>query len=222
MGVKALPAQERPRERLFRLGAGALTDRELLAVLVGSGVPGKDALALGEELARQGWAALSRRSATELTQWQGIGRARAAVLVAALEVGRRVRQEPAWERPIHSGADVEALLGDEMAALSQEQFRVILLNTKLSVLGVEVAFIGGLSSVEVHPREVFRRAVQAGAAGVVAVHNHPSGDPSPSREDRLLTDRLQEAGDVLGIPLWDHVVLGRGRYTSFREQGLLK
>jgi DNA repair protein RadC len=219
--LKGMPAGEQPRERLFRLGAGALTDAEILAILMGSGIRGKSVLEVGRELAAGGWTSLAQKPVEGLLQFPGVGPARAAVLAAALEVGRRVRRAGALERSIRSSDDVADLLGDEMAALAQEQFRVVLLNTKLHVLTVETVFIGGLDAVTVHPREVFRRAVQAGAAGIVAVHNHPSGDPTPSREDRLLTRRLQEAGDILGVPLWDHVVLGRGGHVSFRDMGFL-
>jgi DNA repair protein RadC len=137
-----------------------------------------------------------------------------------LEAGRRVRIGPEDLATVHSGEDVARLLED-MALLPQEQFRVLMLNARHRVLRVETPFVGGQSSVEVHPREVFRRAVEAGAAGIVAVHNHPSGDPTPSMEDRRLTHRLEDAGQVLGIPLLDHVIIGQGRYVSFRESGFM-
>lgn len=219
--VKSWPVGERPRERLLRLGPMALTDAELLGVLLGSGIPGKSAVEVGRDLTGSGWQALSRLSPEELCHRPGVGLARAAVILAAFETGRRVRQSGREERAIRSSHDVAELLEDDMAMLGQEQFRVILLNTKHHVTAMETVFIGGLSSVEVHPREVFRRAVKSSAAGVIAVHNHPSGDPTPSREDRLLTRRLASAGDVLGIPLLDHVVLGKGRHVSFREAGLM-
>jgi DNA repair protein RadC len=222
MALKGLRASEQPRERLFRLGPAALSDAELLAVLLGSGIAGKSVLELAEDLARGGWTALAEKSAQSLLQHPGIGPARAAVLVAALEAGRRVRQAGVLARAIRSSEDVADLVADEMALLRQEQFRVILLNSRLGIMAVETVFMGGLASVEVHPREVFRRAVQAGAAGLVAVHNHPSGDPTPSREDQLLTRRLAEAGELLGVPLWDHVVVGRDRHASFRDMGLLR
>ncbi|MCL8206720.1 MAG: DNA repair protein RadC [Actinomycetia bacterium] len=220
--VKTWPEGERPRERLLRLGAQVLTDGELMAVLLGSGVRGRSAVDVGRELTARGWAHVASLSPEELCRQTGVGPARAAVLLAALEMGRRVRRSGVDRQAIRSSDDVVAWVGDEMAGLTQEQFRVMLLNTRHQVLGVEVAFVGGLSSVEVHPREVFRRAVRAGAAAVVAIHNHPSGDPTPSREDRLLTRRLTEAGAVLGIPLLDHVVIGRAGHVSFREAGWLR
>jgi len=221
VGVKDWPCEERPRERLAQLGPGALSDGELLAVLLGGGTRSKTAVDLGRELVADGWDKLAERSVRELESVGGVGPARAAVLVAALEVGRRVRRAAVVRRAIRSGDDVAQLLGDEMMALTQEQFRVILVNAKQQVVAVETPFVGGLTSVEVHPREVFRAAVRVSAAGVILVHNHPTGDPVPSRDDRLLTKRLAHAGDVLGIPVLDHVVLGRGRHVSFRELGFL-
>lgn len=219
--VKDWPESERPRERLFRLGPQALTDGELVAVLLGSGVRGRSAVDLGRDLIASGWTVLAQMPPQELCRKPGVGQARAAILVAALEVGRRVRQRGTWARAIRSSDDVADLVADEMAVLGQEQFRVMLLNTKHQVVALETTFVGGLNSVEVHPREVFRRAVQAGAAGIVVIHNHPSGDPAPSREDRWLTRRLAQAGEVLGIPLLDHVIIGRQGHVSFRETGLL-
>lgn len=217
--VKDWPVGERPRERLFRYGAGALTDAELLALLVGSG-PRQSALDVGRNLAQIGWQGLFQLKPEELCQRPGIGPARAAQLLAALEAGRRLRIGPSELQTVHSGEDVARLLED-MALLPQEQFRVLLVNSRHRVLRVETPFVGGQTSVEVHPREVYRRAVESGAAGIVAAHNHPSGDPTPSTEDRRLTKRLEQAGQVLGIPLLDHVVIGQGRYVSFRESGLM-
>lgn len=221
VGVKDWPSEERPRERLFQLGAGSLSDGELVAVLLGGGRSGKSAVDLGRELVAPGWEQLADRGAAELMAVEGVGPARAAVLVAAFEVGRRLRRSGAIRRAIRSGDDVANLVGDEMARLPQEQFRVVLVDARQQVMAVETPFIGGLTSVEVHPREVFRAAVRVSAAGVMLVHNHPTGDPTPSRDDRLLTKRLAQAGDVLGIPVLDHVVIGRGRHVSFRELGFL-
>ncbi len=221
VGVKDWPAPERPRERLALLGPGALSDGELLAVLLGTGTGAKNVVELGRELVADGWESLAGRSVRELTQVRGVGPARAAMLVAALEVGRRVRRAGVARRALRSGDDIADLVGDEMARLPQEQFRVVLVNAKQHVVAVETPFVGGLTSVEVHPRELFRAAVRVSAAGVILVHNHPTGDPNPSREDRLLTKRLAQAGETLGIPVLDHVVIGHGRHISFRELGFL-
>jgi len=218
--VKEWPVGERPRERLLRHGARALTDAELLALLVGSGPRGQSALDVGRSLAQIGWQGLAQMGPEELCRRPGIGPARAAQVLAALEAGRRFRVGPSWLTTVHSGDDVARLLED-MALLGQEEFRVLLLNSRHRVLRVDTLFVGGQTSVEVHPREVYRRAVESGAAGIVAAHNHPSGDPTPSVEDRRLTKRLQQAGQVLGIPLLDHVIIGQGQYVSFRESGFM-
>jgi DNA repair protein RadC len=218
--VKTWPEAERPRERLLRLGPGVLSDAEILAILVGSGPRGQSAVDVGRRLAQVGWAQLAAMRPEELCRHPGVGPARAAQLMAALEAGRRFRLAARELTAVRTSDDVAAMVED-MALLGQEEFRVLLLNAKHQVLRMETAFVGGLSSVEVHPREVYRRAVEVGAAAVVAVHNHPSGDPTPSHEDRRLTRRLEEAGHVLGIPLLDHVVIGRGRHVSLREAGLM-
>ncbi|MBX5466848.1 MAG: DNA repair protein RadC [Firmicutes bacterium] len=213
--IKALPPDERPRERLLRHGPTVLGDAEVVAILIGHGGPGQSALELARALLADGWGGLARRSVEELVQVRGLGPAKAAVLLAALEVGRRVRLATAGEA-IGGPQDVLPWVSD-MERLTQEEFRVLLLNTKHRVLAVETVFRGGLNSVEVFPREVFRRAVAHSAAAVIAVHNHPSGDPTPSPEDRALTVRLEQAGAVMGIPVLDHLIVGHGRHVSLRD-----
>lgn len=204
--VRDLPVEERPRERLLRHGAGVLGDRELLAVLLGTGSLGQSVLELSQNLLKEGWTGLSRRRASELLQIKGLGEAKVALLLAALEVGSRLRKADLQHRI--EGPDDVVLLVEDMMRLSQEEFRVLLLTTKNQVLAVETVFQGGLDSVEVFPREVFRRAVGRSAASVIVVHNHPSGDPTPSRADLGLTRRLEEAGDLMGIPVLDHIIVG--------------
>ena len=213
--VRDLPAEERPRERLLRHGAGVLGDRELLAVLLGTGSSGQSVLELSQELLKQGWTGLSRRRASELLQIKGLGEAKVALLLAALEVGSRLRKADLQQRI--EGPDDVVVLVEDMMRLSQEEFRVLLLTTKNQVLAVETVFQGGLDSVEVFPREVFRRAVGRSAASVIVVHNHPSGDPTPSRADLGLTRRLEEAGDLMGIPVLDHIIVGKGRHASVHQ-----
>lgn len=215
----------RPRNRLLSAGAGSLSSAELLAVLF-SAFPGTaDAAAL--ELAgrliseRGGLHGLLRSSVHEMVGVGGIGEARASVLLAAAELGKRMVSERTPDRPIISGpADVYELLRAKMAHLDRERFVVVLLNTKNAVLSTHTVSIGTLSSSLVHPREVFKPAIQAGAASLVLVHNHPSGKTEPSREDREVTRRLVEAGETLGIEVLDHVVIG-DFYLSFKEHGLL-
>ena len=215
----------RPRTRLLGAGAEALSPAELLAVLF-SGFPGTgDARAL--ELAgrivaeRGGLHGLLRSSVHELVGVAGIGEARAAVLLAAAELGKRMVSEATPRRPvISSPGDVDALLRARLAHLDRERFVVVLLNTKNAVLETHTVSIGTLSSSLVHPREVFKPAVRTSAAGLILVHNHPSGRIEPSREDRDVTGRLVEAGETMGIDILDHVIIGDAHF-SFKEHGLI-
>ncbi|WP_407690865.1 RadC family protein [Rubrobacter tropicus] len=215
----------RPRTRLRTAGAEALSPAELLAVIF-SAFPGTgDARTL--ELAarlvseRGGLHGLLRSPVHELMAVPGIGEARASALLAAAELGKRMVSARTPDRPIISSpADVDALLRGRLAHLDRERFVVVLLNTKNAVLATEIVSIGTLSSSLVHPREVFKPAIQAGAAAVILVHNHPSGKTEPSREDRDVTGRLVEAGETIGIEVLDHVVIGDSAF-SFKEHGLL-
>lgn len=214
--LKELPSDERPRERLMIHGAQVLADAEVLAVLLRTGTGGASALSLARNLLRDGWPHLGSLSAPELLRYRGMGPAKAATVLAALEVGRRMNRL----RPldvISGPLDVVSLVED-MKSLNQEEFRVVFLNTKHRVLAVETVFQGGLDSVEVYPREIFRRAVARSASAIIAVHNHPSGEPTPSPADRDLTLRLEEAGELLGIPVLDHVILGRWHHASVHQQ----
>ena len=214
MSMRETPQAERPRERLLQHGASVLSDAELLAILLGTGAPGKSVLDLSRELLKPGWAYLSRRTPTELMQVRGLGSAKAALLCAALEVGHRVEREALSQ--VQSSQDVVRLVSD-LRDRDQEEFRVILLNTKGLVLGIETLFRGGLDRVEVFPREVFRPAIGHSAASIIVAHNHPSGDPAPSRQDRELTRRLEECGDLLGIQVLDHIIVGRSRHMSIHR-----
>ncbi len=215
----------RPRMRLRSLGAEALSSAELLAVLL-SAFPGTgEARAL--ELAgrviseRGGLHGLLRSSVHELIGTAGIGEAKASALLAAAELGKRMVLEPWPRRPVISGPqDVDALLRSRMAHLDRECFVVVLLNMKNTVIASPTVSIGTLSSSLVHPREVFKPAVQAGAAAVILAHNHPSGHVEPSREDREVTKRTVEAGQTLGIGVLDHLIIGEG-FFSFKEHGFL-
>ncbi len=213
--VHDLPAEERPRERLLRHGAHVLGDRELLAVLLGTGTSGQSVLELSESLLKSGWTGLSRRQAPELLQIKGLGEAKVALLLAALEVGGRLRR--AELRQSIAGPDDAAALVEDMSRLDQEEFRVLFLNTKNQVLAIETVFQGGLDSVEVFPREIFRRAVAWSAASLIVAHNHPSGDPSPSKADMSLTRRLEEAGSLMGIPVLDHIIIGKAHHISVHQ-----
>jgi len=223
--IREWPVRERPRERLRSVGAGALSVRELLAILVGSGTGGRTAVDVAAELVAAADGSLRRLSTlppTRLEAVPGVGEAVTARVCAALELGRRMAQEgPAERGRIGGPRDVYELCAPTMRDLDHEEFRVLLLNTQHAVMREVTATRGVLDGSLIHPREVFRTAIAESAAAVVLVHNHPSGDPSPSAEDRAVTRQLSEAGTVVGIPVLDHVVIGDGRFISFVEAGLL-
>jgi DNA repair protein RadC len=211
---------ERPRERVLALGGERVGDRELLAVVLGTGIAGQDALALADALltAAGGLRALARASPRELMRVAGIGEARALRIAAAFHLGRRaIDLARAAAGPIVSPADVWARLRPRVAGLAQEVFLVLGIDARNHVLEeVEVAR-GTLTGVDVHPRDVFRPLIRMAAAGGVVAHNHPSGDPTPSGEDLELTRRLRQAGELVGIPIVDHVVLGDDDFVSIAE-----
>ncbi len=218
-------AAERPRERLFSLGPSSLTVVELLAILVGSGTPRYDALVVAHGLLSVGDGSLRglvRRPVGELAGVDGVGRAKAARVVAALELARRLDAE-GREAPfeIRGPADVHRWSGSRMRDLAVEEFRLLTLDTQNRITRDILITRGILDSALVHPREVFRAAIAEAAAGVIVVHNHPSGSPVPSGDDRSVTRQLVEAGRLLDIPVYDHVVVGGEEYFSFAEAGLL-
>ncbi|PSR22082.1 MAG: JAB domain-containing protein [Sulfobacillus acidophilus] len=214
MGFAQTPKDERPRERLLQHGAAVLSDAEILAVLLGTGTVGQSVLELSRGLLSDGWTALSRRTPAELMRVRGLGQAKSATLAAALEIGHRV--DRAALLSVQSPQDAVRLVSD-LRDRDQEEFRVIFLNSKGWVLGIETLFRGGLDRVEVFPREIFRNAVARSAASIVVAHNHPSGDPAPSRQDRELTRRLEACGDLMGIAVLDHVIVGRSRHVSLHQ-----
>jgi len=218
-------AQDRPRERLFALGPSALTTTELLAILIGTGTRGRSAPDVAAALLSAGGpdlARLARRTAAELAAAPGVGPAKAARIAAGLELGRRLLEEGRPDRTrIRSPADVYRWFAPRLADLAAEEFHVLALDSQSGVLRDLLVTRGILNSSLVHPREVFRGAIAEAAAGIIVVHNHPSGDPTPSADDRAVTRQLVEAGRVLDLPVYDHVVVGANRYLSFAEAGLL-
>ena len=203
-----------------------LTDGELLAILLRTGTASKSALALGRELAKDGglYKRLARFSRIEeLTQIRGLGQAKAATVLAALELGRRLASARPLDK-LHFGdpEEVAAYLMPRLRYATKEQFLVMMLDTKNRIIGVEIIAEGGLSNTTLHPRDVFRPAILQHASAIVVAHNHPSGDPSPSEEDTELTKQLFAAGQVLSMPMLDHVIIGDGAYYSFQEAGALK
>lgn len=222
--MKTVAPHDRPREKLQRAGPGALGDNELLAIVIGQGGANASALDLanGVLAAAGGLSGLARARQEDLRRVPGIGAARAAQMLAAVELGRRtvVRGRP--ERlQVTSPRTVAEFLIPQYGARTVEQFGVVLLDTKHRVLRTTVLSVGTLDASIVHPREVFREAAVAGAAAIVLFHNHPSGDPEPSGDDVTLTERLVAAGILMGIDVIDHIVLGDARYCSFRERGIL-
>lgn len=223
--IKDLPPEERPRERLFQLGESALSDSELLGLVIGSGLRGATAVELGRRLLARygGMRGLVRPVACELAAVDGIGPARAARLRACLEIARRVAAAPLAPGVALGGPqDVYDHFGPLLRDMKREHFYFVLLDRKHRILRSVLVAEGSLCEAVVHPREAFAAAVRESAAAVVAVHNHPSGDPAPSAEDVRLTARIEGCGDLLGIPLVDHVIVGAGRYASLRELNLMR
>jgi DNA repair protein RadC len=221
--IKQLPPELRPRERLLAAGPSALSDGELLGLLFGIGSREKTAVELAGEVISEagGLHGLYDVSVHELVEINGIGEAKACVILAAVELGRRIGQVRNPGRPvISSPADVERLLRGRIANLDRENFVVVLLNTKNEVIETSTVSVGTLSASLVHPREVFKPAIRASAASVVLAHNHPSGKVEPSREDREVTKRMGEAAEILGVEVLDHVIVGDG-YFSMKEHGML-
>ena len=221
--ITDLHVAERPRERLSSLGPQALNSAELLAILLRSGVPGENAVQVGQRLLQQfdGLVGLHRVSFEELMNQRGIGRAKAAQIKAAIELGRRLTIESPEERAtIHSPADAAALLQYEMSALEQEHLRVILLDTRNHVLDTVEVYRGSVNSSQVRVGELFKAAVRRGAPAVIVVHNHPSGDPAPSPDDVAVTRAFVQAGKLLDVEVLDHLIIGQGRYVSLKERRL--
>jgi DNA repair protein RadC len=214
------PTHDRPRERLLSYGGDRVSTEELLALVLGTGTRGRPALEVAREALScvGGIAALARASPRELMTIPGIGAARASRVAAAFHLGRRAMEPELYDRSLRSPEEVFHRLRCRMDGLTQEIFVVLALDVRNSVIDeIEVAR-GCLTGVEVHPREVFRPLIRMSAAAAVVAHNHPSGDPTPSPEDVFLTRRLREVGDIVGIPVLDHVVVGRGAYVSLAER----
>ena len=218
----ALALGDDPLARLVSLGPAPLALWELIELVLGArGVTGR-ARAFSSFVATDYSSAQALAAATFEDLAAAIGPRRAGALLAALELGRRAQAAPSAKRQtIRGAADVHQLLSWDMRHLDREHFRVLLLNTRHQVLRVATVSVGGLSSAPVHPREVFKEAIRHGAAAIIVVHNHPSGDPTPSHDDKQITDQLSAAGTLVGIPVLDHIIIGDGQYTSLRELGQL-
>ena len=218
-----MPEADRPRERLLKYGSTALTNVELLAILLNTGVRGESVMAVAERLLREygGFTGLMTLTAEELSRIHGLGPAKATKLKASMEIANRILASNPDQRPrISSPDDVTNLIGLEMSLLEQEQLRVVLLNTRNEVIGIRKLYEGTTNQAQVRIAEVFKEAVRANAVAIVVVHNHPSGDPSPSSADIELTRELVEAGKILDVKVLDHMIIGHGRHVSMKRLGL--
>lgn len=226
--IHELPEDERPRERLVAHGAAALSDSELIAILLRTGVVGANAIEVARQLLAEfgNLSGLARSTVKELGRIKGVGPAKAVQLAAAFGLGSRLARENFDRRSVDTPAKIWELLGAEMRALQTESLRVLLLDTKLKLMRSEEVFRGSINECIAHPREIFRPALLHSAYALIVVHNHPSGDPTPSSSDQRLTTRLREAAELLQIRLIDHIILGSGDggrqpWFSFREAGVL-
>ena len=221
--IADLPADDRPRERLEKLGAQALGSAELIAILLRVGVQGESAVHMGQRILQNigGLSGLHRAAFDELCAEHGIGSAKAAQIKAAIELGRRLMLESPKDRPtINSPADAAALVQYEMSALEKEEMRVILLDTRNHVLDIVTVAHGSLNSAQMRVGEIFTPAIRLNAAALIAVHNHPSGDLKPSPNDVAITRAMLVAGKLLDIEILDHLIIGLGSYTSLKEKKL--
>lgn len=221
--MKDLPKEERPRERLIRHGAERISNSELIAILLRTGTRRESVLALADRLLAHFGSLLGLAAASyqELLQVNGIGPAKAADIIAAFELAKRLADSRMELKDIiNSPRDAAQMVLRELSFADKEHFMIIMLNSKYRVIAKKVISIGHLNASLVHPREMFKEAIKRSSAAVILVHNHPSGDLTPSKEDLATTERLKEVGKILGIDVLDHLIVGNNRYLSFREQGL--
>jgi DNA repair protein RadC len=228
--IHDIPEQDRPRERLLRLGPGVLSDAELLAIFINTGTKGENAIQVAQRLLRDvgSLRELSRQEPESLVRNRALGPAKAAHLAAAFELGRRAEREAMIDRPMSTPPQVYQYLGAEMQSLNQESVRVILLNARLNLMRCDEVHRGGINETIAHPRDILRKVIIHSAYAFILVHNHPSGDPTPSSADYTLTKRLEEICKPLGIAFSDHIIIGSPGsptgvpYFSFREAGVIK
>jgi DNA repair protein RadC len=222
--VRDLPKPERPRERLQRFGPEALSAQELLALVIGRGIPKKSVMNIAQELLAKfgNIKAIGQATIEELSQIKGIGLAKAAQIKACFELGKREDLEPEpKDFNIKNPESVVKAIRSGIKDKAKEHFKLILLNPRNKIIGISTISIGTLNASLVHPREVFKDAIVHSAASVVLAHNHPSGDPEPSDDDTKITNKLVELGKILGIEVIDHIVIGKNNFCSFKEEGLM-
>jgi DNA repair protein RadC len=222
--MREVPNEERPRERMLQYGSQVLSNAELLAILLRTGTYSESAVTLAQRILSEcgDFRSLVDMSRDQLTQIKGIGNAKALQIQASIELGRRLARSTHNEAvTIRSPESVANLMREELRYLQKEHFVCLFLNTKNHVIGQETLSMGSLNASIVHPREVFRAAIKRSSASIICVHNHPSGDPTPSPEDIQLTHRLVEAGSIIGIEVLDHIIIGDFKFVSLKEQGYM-
>lgn len=221
--IKDIPKEERPREKLLNFGVESLSDKELLALLLRTGQKGESALKLSERLLEQvnGIEGVFNSSLISLMDVKGIKEAKASQILAACELYRRVKRKEMKNYKVSSPEDIAYLFEDSFFMENQEIVRLISLNTKNIVISIKEIFKGGLNSSIVHPREIFKEALSMSAAAIILCHNHPSGDPTPSIEDVNITKRIKACGELMGIELLDHVILGKNKFISLKQKGII-
>ncbi|MBU8565686.1 DNA repair protein RadC [Virgibacillus pantothenticus] len=222
--IKDVPKDDRPRERLLKNGPAHVSNAELLAIILGSGTREESVISLANRLLMhfEGLKLLNDATIEELTAIKGIGTAKGVLILAAMELGKRMNGfQPEERYVIRSPEDGADYVMEELRSLNQEHFVALFLNTKNQIIHRQTIFIGSLNASIVHPREVYREAVKRSAASVIVAHNHPSGDPTPSQEDIHVTRRLVESGKMIGIELIDHLIIGNRNYVSLKEKGYL-
>lgn len=223
--IKQIPLSEQPREKLLSKGAANLSNSELLSILLRTGTHNRSALQLGQDLVNSfedDFTEISNVTIEELCNFNGIGASKACQILSAIELGKRVQSTDLNRRiKISSPSEVVNYFTAQLSDLKVEKFISVLLNTKNEIINWEVVSIGSLNASIVHPREVFNRAIKRSAASILVIHNHPSGHVNPSKEDIHVTKRLSEAGNLIGIPLVDHIIIGKSGYYSFKEENQL-
>jgi len=222
--IHDLPKPERPRERLIKLGAEALSGQELLSLIIGRGIPKKSVMNIAQELLAEfgNINAISKATIEELSQIKGIGSAKAAQIKACFELGKRQFVETEYKNlEYENPQSIVKAVGGSIKDKAKEHFKLISLNSRNKIIGISTVSIGILNANLVHPREIFKEAIDYNAAAIVLAHNHPSGDPEPSEGDLEVTKRLVEAGKILGIEVVDHIIVTKTAYFSFKEKGLV-
>lgn len=220
-----MPENERPKEKLLRYGAESLSNPELLAIILRTGTKGENVLALSQRIISEfnGLNGILNASVKEMTEIKGVKESKASQMIAIAELFKRFNTYKSFNefKRVSSPNDVASMLYGEMGTFNQEVLKLIILNTKNEIKKIKDVFKGSLNSSLVHPREIFNEAIRNSAASIIICHNHPSGDPTPSDEDIKVTTRLKECGEIIGIKLIDHIIIGRNIYVSLKEKGIL-